>query len=148
MKKKNRTPFTLYLILATFCSIPLIVIYSIYLNFKEGSGSSMFWGVVGVLIVVLFVSNFFSKSRLGTTIMKSVVLILLLVGVLFYLLATLGILIIPFSDKDVSVDLGILVIKSWVVKTLILILEGALLYYAFNWIRNSVKKLSKKKVGQ
>jgi len=121
------------------------MIYSGYGGIASGSRIGIFFGIISITVGLIVPVNILIRNdRIKNLIHIGLGSIIVIWIFSVLAMACVGFMILPFTGADLSIDLGIIVLKSSFVRFIYIALSVIFIFYVFkfiiNFIRNKVKR--------
>ena len=143
--KDLKQKILVFLMVAMFIALAIFIGYIGVLNILH---DDFFDKLIGLLILAcaLFmpITILIKNEKLKTILTIGIGSIIIVVLGLFVLLPAIGLFLLPFYVEDLSVDLGIIILKSSFVKFIIYCIDVLVIYFLLNRFRKWFIKIKKK----
>lgn len=131
-----------------------IFVLMIFIGYEGVTSGNLFYTLGGIVILSsgLFMPlGFFLKedTQIGDVVAKIFGYSMVIGLYAIWGFIGIGLIILPFTNTDLSIDLGILIVKSGFVKFCWVIGDAILLFYMYKWVVSfAQKKFNRKKNNQ
>jgi hypothetical protein len=141
MNKLKEFLFKAFL-LSMLAGAPIIMIYMGYQGLISGNPFEVVFGVILLLVGLYVPFNFLSGKRISGMIATVLSYSFVIALAILFAMIGLAVAIAPFTDIDLTIDVGIIVLRSGFVKFVLIVVDAVILYYLYQ----TAKELYLKKV--